>query len=237
MTARDQAAEAGFTLIETLTSVALAGVILAALATITAQWLPGWNHGFARIQRNELVDLTLDRIAADLAAAEFVTANATIKPLFDGRELSITFVRSALGPNSKPGLSVVRFAETADRAGPILVRSAAPFVPVDSIDAPLNFSNPAPLLRAPYRLSFAYAGRDGTWQNVWLNEASLPAAVRLTVRDAASERILAVSTAAVLHVDFPAACVRPQNNQDCVALDGGAPNTAPAASNTLSSGR
>jgi general secretion pathway protein J len=208
----------GFTLIEALTSVALMGVILSILATITGQWLPSWNRGFVRVQRNELIDVTLDRLAADLSAAEFVTPNRDAKgPLFEGRELSVTFVRSALGPNSKPGLQVVRIGETADRTGSVLVRSTAPFVP--SGPTPLfNFVNPAPLLRAPYRVTFAYAGRDGTWQNVWLNEISLPTAVRLVVRDAATERILAVSTAAAVHVDLPAMCVRPQDNPDCAKL-------------------
>jgi general secretion pathway protein J len=42
---------AGFTLIETLIATALMVAILAALATITAQWLPNWNRCFARVQR------------------------------------------------------------------------------------------------------------------------------------------------------------------------------------------
>jgi general secretion pathway protein J len=219
MTIRRKRAMRGFTLIEALVSVALMGVILAALATVTAQWLPSLDHGFVRVQRNELIDITLDRLVADLGAAEFVTQNRNSKsPLFDGRELAVTFVRSALGPNTKPGLQVVRIAESADRLGPVLVRSQAPFAPSDSTVAgsvPFAFANPAPLLRAPYRVSFAYAGRDGVLRNTWRNEALLPATVRLVVRDAQSERILAGSTVAVVHVDVPAACVHPQNDQDC----------------------
>ena len=48
---------AGFTLLEALVATALMGMILASLATITAQWLPNWNHGIVRVQRNELVAL------------------------------------------------------------------------------------------------------------------------------------------------------------------------------------
>lgn len=36
--------EAGFTLIETIVALALMGLVLSALASITAQWLPNWNH-------------------------------------------------------------------------------------------------------------------------------------------------------------------------------------------------
>src|SRR5262245_169023 len=121
---------AGFTLIEALLATALMGAILAALATITAQWLPNWNRGFARVQRAELLSLGLDRLVADVAAAEYVAPGRDLpKPVFEGSELSVTFVRSTLGPNTRPGLEIVRIAETGSGQGPLLVRTRAPFVP------------------------------------------------------------------------------------------------------------
>jgi prepilin-type N-terminal cleavage/methylation domain-containing protein len=62
--------EAGFTLIEVLLATLLMTVILAALATVTAQWLPNWNRGMAHVQRAERLAIGLDRIVADLAVAE-----------------------------------------------------------------------------------------------------------------------------------------------------------------------
>src|SRR5437868_14517203 len=98
-------ASAGFTLIETLIATALMGAILAALATVTAQWLPNWNRGFARVQRSEQLGLGLERLIADLAAAEFVSpGRGTVTPLFDGAEQSVTLVRTAIGPNARAGL-------------------------------------------------------------------------------------------------------------------------------------
>src|SRR5436190_14068418 len=89
------AAIAGFTLVEALLATALMGVILAAIGTVTAQWLPNWNRGFARVQSSETLAAGLERIVADLAAAEFVTAGAGIRqPVFDGTELSVTFLRT-----------------------------------------------------------------------------------------------------------------------------------------------
>ena len=104
--------EAGFTLIETLIALALMGLVLSSLATITAQWLPAWNHGVDRIQRTEMLELALRRVSDDLAAAEFVYANREqTRPLFEGSELAVTFVRTAIGPNAPRGLEVVRIGD------------------------------------------------------------------------------------------------------------------------------
>ena len=85
----------GFTLLEALAAMALMGLILSALATITAQWLLNWKHGLVQIQRDEQVVLGLDRLAADLAAAEFIpSSQQTRKPFFDGASRSVTFVRT-----------------------------------------------------------------------------------------------------------------------------------------------
>jgi general secretion pathway protein J len=228
--------DSGFTLIEMLVALVLMGIVLAALGVITAQWLPNWSRGFYRVQRGELVSIALDRIVSDLGAAEFLISNGENKlPLFSGDERAVTFVRSAYGPNARHGLEIVRIAETADRQGLLLARSTTPFAP----SGLMNFANPVVLLRAPYRVSFSYAAADGIWRNAWQNQTELPAMVRLSVHSAATERALAVSTAAIVHVDLPAECIRPGNKPECRALattDSGADNTKPTpASNTAPS--
>jgi len=96
---------------------------LAVAPTVTAKWMPGWKAGFDRVQGADLLGLGLDRIAADLAAAEFVSlAGENARPLFDGTASSVTFVRSAIGPNASAGLEIVRLAETDDARGRVLVR-------------------------------------------------------------------------------------------------------------------
>jgi general secretion pathway protein J len=235
---RQRAAIAGFTLIEALAATALMGLIITALATITAQWLPNWNRGFARAQHAELVSIALERLVADLAAAEYIKPNRTAKlPLFDGSEFAVTLVRSAFGPNTRPGLEIVRIAETADRDGRVLARSKGLFTPLPlgvAMPAPNQFTDPVALLRAPYRVSFAYAGHDGVWKNEWRNEPMLPMVVRLTVRDTTSARILSVSTAALVHVELPADCARASDKNDCAhnpgqATDQPEGNAAPQA--------
>ena len=77
--------EAGFTLIEVLIATLLMTVILGSLATVTAQWLPNWNRGMARVQRAERLAIGIERIAADLSVAEMM-------PVTEGRS---RFSRSA----------------------------------------------------------------------------------------------------------------------------------------------
>src|SRR5262249_704153 len=123
-------------------STALMGAVIAAIATVTAQWVPNWNRGFTGIQRSELLALGLERLVADLSAAEFVlpNENATV-PLFDGGQLGVTLVRTAVGPNARPSLDLVRFMEVGSQAGPALVRTHTPFVPLGE-DAQPNFADP-----------------------------------------------------------------------------------------------
>ncbi len=202
----------GFTLLEALVAVALMGVLLATLATVTAQWMPGWKAGFDRVQRADLLGLGLDRIVADLAAAEFVSPGGeNARPLFDGTPSSVTFVRSAIGPNASAGLEIVRLGETDDARGRVLVRSRVPFVPVTAEAwTAASLSSPIRSCWCVHRFTFPSPspGPDRIWQETWHDVVQLPNAVRVTVRNAVTDQILPVSTATLLNVNAPAECVR-----------------------------
>lgn len=203
---------AGFTLVEALAATVLMGVVLTALASLAGQWMPNWNRGIVRAQTSEIVGVALDRLVGDIAASLYVTPGRDAKnPLFDGTPSAVVFVRTAFGPNALPGLEVVRIAQIRNGNDAVLVRSTAPFMPVGAnITAPVppNFADPVALLPSPFRVSFAYAGRDGAWKDAWQNVPDLPVVVRITVRRTDSDRALSVSTAALLHVDVPVACIK-----------------------------
>ena len=112
------------------------------------------------------------------------------------------FVRSALGPDSRPHLEVVRLAETVDDRGFAMVRTRAPFAPQPPGGAATQyaFGDPVVLVRAPFRISFGYSGPDRVWADSWGPADRLPDAVRITVRDSASGQALAASTATRLLV-------------------------------------
>lgn len=210
---------AGFTLVEAMLATALMGAILAAIATVTAQWLPNWNRSFARVQRVELLAVGIERIIADLAAAEFVTATPETRlPVFDGTELSVTFLRTALGPNTRPGLELVRIAEVRVENALAMVRTRARFMPIgrDGFNPQQAPADPVVLVRAPYRVTFSYAGPDRVWRNVWRGQDKLPSAIRVQLRDAATDRTLTVSTATLVHADMPAECVLSEVVSDCI---------------------
>jgi general secretion pathway protein J len=207
--------EAGFTLIEVLVATLLMTVILAALATVTAQWLPNWNRGMTRVQRAERLALGLDRIVADLSVAKMIPVNKDAKlPLFEGSELAVTFLRTAVGPNARPGLEVIRLVEKADSQGLAMVRERAPFAPMPS-DGQIRFADQVVLIRSPLRVTFSYAGPDQVWQPDWRGQIELPNMIRVTVRDSATGQVLAVSRAATVHVNASAECARSKNLTTC----------------------
>jgi general secretion pathway protein J len=228
----DPESSAGFTLVEMLAATLLMGIILATLATITAQWLPNWNRGVTQLQREKILATGLDRLTGDLAAAEFVSVGSgNARPVFDGDDLSVTFVRTTLEPNAGPGLQVVRIAETSDNeGGPTLVRSTAP-LPIGAsqgVDAnALDYANSVVVIRSPYRVSFSYAGPDREWRDDWHGQPVLPRAVRIQIRDNATSALLAATTSTLIHAELPASCTWTGVVSNCpIANHPGAAGTA-----------
>lgn len=200
-----EAHQAGFTLIEAMAAVAVTAAIVAGIASITGQWLPQWHRGVVDLQRADLLSLGVERIAADIAAAEYVPATGDDQaPLFDGGPSSITFVRSSIEPDAPSRLEIVRIAETNDDQGFAIVRASAPFTPTGAGGALTTFANAIVLVRAPFSISFAYAGPDRAWMEHWRGNTRLPDAVRIAVREGPGGRMLAASTAVALRVTAPA---------------------------------
>lgn len=217
----------GFTLVEALVAMALMGLVLASLATVSSQWLPKWNYGMAQTQRRELLALGLERIGADLAEAEFMPASRNSRqPIFEGTSRSVTFVRGGVGPNAGPGLDIVRIGEEkADDQNYLIVRRQAPFRPLNVVGGdPLNFTDPVVLLKPPYRLSFSYAGVDREWREVWTGQTNLPAAIKLTVRDTTAHNTL--STAISIHADVSVECLESKSFAQCLTVQSQPPSVA-----------
>jgi general secretion pathway protein J len=127
--------------------------------------------------------------------------------LFEGDASSVMFVRSAIGPDAYPHLEIVRMAEIKEDRGLAMVRTRARFAPT-APRAPaqaIAFGDPVTLIRAPFHISFAYAGPDRVWLPSWKGREQLPEAVRISVRDTVANRVLAASTVARVRVTAPGA--------------------------------
>jgi len=211
-------AAAGFSLLEMLVATILTGIILSAIATITAQWLPNWNRGFARVQRDDQIALALERLVADLGAAEYVASTqAPGVPIFAGTSEAVTLVRTALAPGAGARLELVRISHLPGDG--TLIRSQADFRP-DAFDpgarqAP-TFTGAVVLLRSPFRLTLAFAGPDRVWRDSWQGERRLPRAVRLALHRLGQPAAW-FSTTAPVHVELPAACVNAKSIAECTA--------------------
>lgn len=214
--------DAGFTLVEALVAVLLTGVIMTALAAVTTQWMPGWERGIGRLQRIDTLAAGLDRLVGDIAAAQIVsTQGDKVPPLFDGRELSLVFVRPTLNPNSTGGLEIVRLSQTTEDRGPVLVRSTTPFAPDAAYGSDADaiaFANPVAVLRGPYSISFSYAGADRIWHEIWHQQPILPRAVRVRLRDLATLTTLAISTTTPIYAEISPACVLAATTAQCPEL-------------------
>ena len=81
----------------------------------------------------------------------------------------------------------------------------------------MNFGDPVVLVRGPYRVWFAYAGRDRIWRSSWQEQIRLPKAIKVSLSDAADRRIAIASTATLVRAEAPAQCVRSKTLADCFA--------------------
>ena len=157
---------AGFSLIEAMATLALTATIILALSSVAGQWLPNWRRGFVNLQRADLLGVGLEQLVDDLSAAEYVTRSGEARgPLFEGDASSVIFVRSAIGPDAYPHLETVRLAEIKEDRGLTMVRTRARFAPTaprptGPAAEPIAFGDPVTLIRAPFHITFAYAGPD-----------------------------------------------------------------------------
>jgi general secretion pathway protein J len=208
---------AGFTLMEALLCMLLLGFIVGSLATVTGQWLPNWSRGMLELQHVERIAVSVQRMVSDISGAEMIPPEADAKTvLFDGTQHLLTFVRTAIGPNAKPGLQIVKFSESVDGPGLAMIRQQAAFVPMPP-EAKIRFVDPVVLIRMPYRVFFSYAGPDGVWQQDWHDQPQLPRRIQVSIRDTSTGRRISFSEAGLVNVNASAECARADNPEECIS--------------------
>ena len=213
--------QAGFTLLEAVLALLLAGMVVTGLAMFTGQWLGGWTRAGQAMRQAQALAAGVNRLAADIEVAAAVAGPAG-DVLFEGTAAALALVR--LPPDfledKRPG--AVRIASAGTGEARVLLRSQAALAPGASGLAGLAFADPVALARWPHRVAFAYAGEDGAFAASWPAGPVLPALVRITVTDAVSGRELPMSTTVRIHAGTSVLCAQAKTAAICDAATAGA---------------
>lgn len=202
----------GFTMIETLAVLLLTGVLVSAMTIITGQWLRSWNRGAANLQRVELLDVGIDRIALDLGSAiAMQPLGGADAPAFVGNETTVRFVHPPFDRGAPRGLEIVEFHRADDGA---LMRTRAQYSLDDSL-LDVELGDAATVLRPPYVATFAYMDDKGKWQPEW-RSASPPSSIRLSMKGV--EGLPPATTVIPVLAPFAAGCVSAKTFSACQSL-------------------
>ncbi|MEP9398617.1 prepilin-type N-terminal cleavage/methylation domain-containing protein [Mesorhizobium sp. KR2-14] len=197
---RKRSAQAGFTLIEALVSLVLATILFGGLALYTGTWLRQWQGMIDRGGQEDTVAVILDRMVEDLEAAQPIYSNpegaAAVR--FAGNAEVVTFVRPALGYESRAGLDDITYSMGRAGADNALIRARR-----DQLMG--AGGEDLPLLRGDLKLSFSYAGSDGALNAEWTRTNRMPSLVRIEI-SGSSPRPWRQWAYARLRVELPARC-------------------------------
>lgn len=214
--------QAGFTLLETILSLALVGLIVGMLSTIGKQWLIEWNIGSKRVEELDRLELARDRLVSDLQLAlDLPMTNETLGPNFSGDSDHISFVREPLSGDGTDHLLIVQYQNDQDLG---VVRRIAPYDGMISA-ARARFSEPVKLLPSSYHIAFSYRGFDGQISPTW-REAFIPREIIVELRNENSEPISTLTI--VPHVQIPFSCAALSSVKDCQSFMRGEKASSPA---------
>jgi hypothetical protein len=226
-----------FTLLETLTALALAAVIIVATTGLLHDVVLHFDRGTRRVSEAEHLLQAVDRLAGDFASARFILRSNVLGAAapqgagvwFTGDSSNVTFVAAGGVMTGPQGEEMVKLSVEVDGEVSRLVRRRAawrePHTHFD--DRPLQ--DPVVMLDGRVDISFSYGQLTPpealTWTDTWSGEAGLPRFVRIIVREPNSGVDLLAEAPFLVRADAPAACARaaqPQANNGQPASNSGA---------------
>jgi len=233
---RDWTKAGGFTLLETLTALAIAAVIILATTGLLRDVLLHFDRGTRRVTEAEHLLQTVHRLAGDFASARFILRpNVPGAPapqgagvLFIGDPSSVTFVAAGGVMTGPQGEEMVKLSVEGDGEISRLVRRRAAWREPHAYFEDTPPKDPVVMLEGRVDISFTY-GRlspEGalTWSDNWTGEFGLPRLVRVIVREPNSGVDLLAEAPFLVRADAPAACARaaqPPSNSGQAALNAG----------------
>jgi general secretion pathway protein J len=182
LAARRCPGRAGFTLIEMLAALAIAGAIFAVIVEFSGRLLINWNRSEATISVMEMLTRGLGRLGSDLALALPMSPPGSDGSItyFSGDATHLTFVAATGFGVGDRGLELLNFAMTDNKDDFYLVRTRAPVS-----NPPSEFKDPVLLLHGRMQVRFAYRDANGQFVDSWNKRPDLPTAVAVQVIGAA----------------------------------------------------
>jgi general secretion pathway protein J len=171
-------ARAGFSLIETLAALAIAGAVFAVIAEFSGRLLLNWNRSETTISVMEMLTRGLGRMGTDLTLALPMSPPGTdgSTTYFTGDATHFSFVAATGFGVGDRGVELLNFAMLDNKDDFYLVRQRAPVS-----NPPGEFKDSVVLLHGRMQVRFFFRDRDGKLLDSWSKRPDLPTAVAVQV--------------------------------------------------------
>jgi len=173
-----RSSRAGFTLIEMLAALAIAGAIFGVIAEFSGRLLLNWNRSEATISVMEMLTRGLGRLGTDLTMALPMSPPGSdgTTAYFTGDPTHLTFVAATGFGVGDRGLELLNFSMSDNKDDFYLVRTRAPVS-----NPPAEFKDAVLLLHGRMQVRFAYRDAGGQFVDSWNKRPDLPTAVAVQV--------------------------------------------------------
>jgi general secretion pathway protein J len=207
----------GFTLLELLAALAIGSVIMAAVGALVRIVALNFDRGTRTVNEGERLILAIERLAADIGGARFVTMAGAGTPTVafvgdagsDNEPPKLVFVGLGGVSSNRKGEEVVALTVEQDGDVARLVRRSAPWFGPRTRLEDVTLSDPVTLLEGNLLISFSF-GRMGdgvvAWSDAWKSQPVLPRFVRLGLRDRATGVDVIAATDFVIRADASGGC-------------------------------
>jgi prepilin-type N-terminal cleavage/methylation domain-containing protein len=215
----------GFTLVEVLAALAIAAVIIAATGALVHNVALHFEWGTRGVSEGERLILAVERLAADIGSARFVSRTSADSSGQSGK--AIAFIGEPatgeqpakmifVGPGgmaaNESGEEIVSLTVEQEDDVTRLVRRRAPWRGPRTRFEDVTLNDPVVLLEGKFLISFAFGrvtpGNALAWSDDWKGQVSLPRFVRLKLRDRVTGANLLAGTEFVIRADASAGCAQ-----------------------------
>jgi general secretion pathway protein J len=169
---------AGFSLIETLAALAIAGAVFAVIAEFSGRLLLNWNRSETTISVMEMLTRGLGRMGTDLTLALPMSPPGTdgSTTYFTGDATHLSFVAATGFGVGDRGAELLNFAMLDNKDDFYLVRQRAPVS-----NPPSEFKDSVVLLHGRMQVRFSFRDGNGKFFDNWSKRPDMPTAVGVQV--------------------------------------------------------